>query len=304
MPRSRSAAYAGAYLIAWSASAAVLARLPGGSILEPLLILAALGIVFPALALVTTRGRSTAADAIARPGVDLATTLLYLAVFSVVLLGPGLSYLQARVPPGRSRELVTLAVKLLTMCAVPALLFRLLGSRAVPTGALRLGRADVLPGVVLGAAFLAFQAVFGSGLKQLSELHPSAATLVWAIPIAFSWLILEAGLTEEVLFRAVLQTRLAAFLRNEPGAIFVTAALFGLAHAPGLYLRGGSLAEGLTGPPTPALVVAYSIAVISPAGFVFGVLWWRTRSLTLLVLLHAWADLLPNLAGFIRTWSG
>jgi len=35
----------------------------------------------------------------------------------------------------------------------------------------------------------------------------------------------------------------------------------------------------------------------------FGVLWWRTRSFALVVLLHAWMDLLPNLADFIRTWS-
>jgi len=50
--------------------------------------------------------------------------------------------------------------------------------------------------------------------------------------------------------------------------------------------------------------IAYSIAVVSPAGLFFGVLWWRTRSLVLVVLLHAWMDLLPNLADFTRTWSG
>jgi uncharacterized protein len=93
-------------------------------------------------------------------------------------------------------------------------------------------------------------------------------------------------------------------LRSEAGAIFVSALLFGLAHAPGLYLRGGHLAEGLSGSPTPAWAAAYSLAIISPTGLLFGVLWWRTRSFVLVVLLHAWADLLPNLAPFIRTWSG
>jgi uncharacterized protein len=58
------------------------------------------------------------------------------------------------------------------------------------------------------------------------------------------------------------------------------------------------------GQPAIAWAIAYSIAVVSPAGLLFGVLWWRTRSFPLVVLLHAWMDLLPNLADFTRTWSG
>jgi membrane protease YdiL (CAAX protease family) len=145
--------------------------------------------------------------------------------------------------------------------------------------------------------------VFGRGLKTLGELHPSPATLAWAAPACLLWLCLEVGVTEEGLFRAVLQTRLAAALRGEGAAIFAQALLFGLAHAPGLYLRGAYAMEGLAAPPTPGWAVAYSIAVISPAGFVFGVLWSRTRSFSLIVLLHALTDLLPNLAPFIRDFT-
>jgi membrane protease YdiL (CAAX protease family) len=36
----------------------------------------------------------------------------------------------------------------------------------------------------------------------------------------------------------------------------------------------------------------------------FGVLWTRTRSLGLVVLLHGLTDLVPNLAPFARTWFG
>ena len=39
-------------------------------------------------------------------------------------------------------------------------------------------------------------------------------------------------------------------------------------------------------------------------GLAFGVLWARTRSLLLVALLHGWFDLVPNLAGFVRTWAG
>ena len=42
--------------------------------------------------------------------------------------------------------------------------------------------------------------------------------------------------------------------------------------------------------------------MVSPIGLMFGVLWARTRSLLLVVLLHGWTDLVPNLAPFVRTW--
>ena len=35
----------------------------------------------------------------------------------------------------------------------------------------------------------------------------------------------------------------------------------------------------------------------------FGVLWARTRNLWLLVMLHGWGDLVPNLASFVQTWT-
>jgi uncharacterized protein len=301
--KKRTVICAALYLVAWTGSSAFLARLPGGSMVEQLLVLGTFGVVFPAIALIVTRGdRPTVAGA-ERGRLELAAALLYLAAFSILVLGWGFSFLREHVPPGRARDLVRLAVKLLTMCAGPVLLFRMLGSRAVPAGALRLRRTGILPGVVLGVALLAFQAVFGRGLRTLSELHPSTPTLLWGVTAALVWLAVEAGLTEEVIFRAVVQTRFAAVLSSEAGAVFVAAAVFGLAHAPGLYLRGGHLAEGLAGVPTWSWAVAYSIATVSPAGLFFGVLWWRTRSLLLVVFLHGWMDLLPNLAEFIRTWS-
>jgi membrane protease YdiL (CAAX protease family) len=217
----------------------------------------------------------------------------YLALFSIGILGFAFTALRARVPEGPGRELAILVVKLATMTVLPLLFFR------VPLPS----RLPALPLVAVGVALLAFQAVFGRGLKTLAALHPSPATLAWAIPACFLWLCLDVGVTEEGLFRAVLQTRLAGALRSEGAAIFAAALLFGLAHAPGLYLRGAYAMEGLSAPPTLGWAVAYSIAVISPAGFVFGVLWSRTRSFPLIVALHALTDLLPQLAPFLRTFS-
>ena len=207
-------------------------------------------------------------------------------------------------PDEPAQSTVKLAAKLLTMVLLPVGLLALFGHRWRDTLApawrwAKHGRA--LIGV--GLALLVFQAVFGRGLHTLGELHPSVATLAWAIPLCLLWQTIEAGLCEEVLFRAVLQTRLAALLKSEVAAIVSGALLFGLAHAPGLYLRGASLMEGADAHPTLLWSVAYSIAIVSPAGLLFGVVWSRTRSLGLVVMLHGLIDTLPALASFIETWA-
>ena len=152
-------------------------------------------------------------------------------------------------------------------------------------------------------AYICFQAVFGRGLATLGQLAPTVATLAWAIPACWLWQTIEAGLCEEFLFRRVLQQKLYEAGGSQVAAIALTSLLFGLAHAPGLYLRGASLLEGVADP-TPGWAVAYSIVMVAPAGIAFGVIWARTRSLWLLVPLHGTVDLLPQLAPFIRAWTG
>src|SRR5262249_38950152 len=120
-------------------------------------------------------------------------------------------------------------------------------------------------------------------------------------PLSFVWISIEAGLNEEFLFRAVLQTRLSAWLRSPTAAIALMAILFALGHAPGLYLRGGPGADGWSS--DPVRVAAYAIATLSPLGVLFGVLYARTKSLLLVVLLHGCVDALPNLARFIQLWT-
>ena len=125
--------------------------------------------------------------------------------------------------------------------------------------------------------------------------------MAWAAPASFLWLALEAGLNEEFLFRAVLQTRLAAVLKSEVGAVVIGAVLFALAHVPGLYLRGTPDTNGYS--KDLIQVIAYVIGSLSPLALLFGTLWARTRSLLLVVLLHAAVDVLPNMAEFLKTWA-
>jgi membrane protease YdiL (CAAX protease family) len=210
---------------------------------------------------------------------------------------------RAALPAGREQELLVLAVKLAVHVAAPALLLVALGAKLAPLFNSGIGRPGFwLPLLVLGAIILAFVCVVSPALSEIAELHASAATLMWAAPVAFIWLALEAGLCEEFLFRAVLQTRLAAVLKTETGAVVTGALLFALAHVPGLYLRGHPGVDGYS--TDPAQVTAFTVAVLSPVALLFGTLWARTRSLLLIVLLHAAVDVLPNLHDFVRTWAG
>jgi membrane protease YdiL (CAAX protease family) len=119
-------------------------------------------------------------------------------------------------------------------------------------------------------------------------------------PMALVWLAIQVGLVEEYFFRAVLQTRLEQALRSPAGGIALGAILFGLTHAPGMYLRTAATQEALGAHPSLLLVIGYSIVVLSPSGIFFGVLWSRTRSLALVVVLHAVTDLVPHLLPFAR----
>ncbi|MFC5569856.1 CPBP family intramembrane glutamic endopeptidase [Lysobacter yangpyeongensis] len=284
-----------AYAIALS----VLARDPDFGIVEPLFLFAMLGVVFPLLAWLCTLKPQRPATPLPEPR-QLPRVVLYLAAFALVVLGWGFSSINAHFPDEPAQSIVQLVVKLVTMVLLPAVLFLGWKFGAKPT--LPWQRL-LLTFVVMSLAYLAMQSVFGRGLVTLRELAPSAATLAWAIPACFGWQTIEAGLCEEVLFRRVLQEKLAIAGGSQVAAVAWASLLFGLAHAPGLWLRGGHLMEGVAHA-TPAWAIAYSIVMIAPAGIAFGVLWARTRSLWLIVPLHGMVDLLPQLAPFIRAWSG
>jgi membrane protease YdiL (CAAX protease family) len=114
--------------------------------------------------------------------------------------------------------------------------------------------------------------------------------------------MLEVGVVEEFFFRVLLQSRLSAVLKSKLGGIVLASLLFGLVHAPGLYLRSGATQEGLSANPSLLMAVGYSIVITSVAGFFLGVLWARTRNFLLLVLVHAAADLLPNTLPTLRAF--
>jgi membrane protease YdiL (CAAX protease family) len=118
---------------------------------------------------------------------------------------------------------------------------------------------------------------------------------------AWAWNSVEAGLCEEFFFRACLQSRLAAWLKTPVAAIVATSLLFALSHWPGLYLRGNPEVDGWS--TDPIRVAAFTIATLSPLSIALGLLWARSRSLLLIVLVHGAIDALPNTAELVHIWS-
>ena len=142
-----------------------------------------------------------------------------------------------------------------------------------------------LPLLVLGIATLV--AVFADPMAaRLSDVP--AAQLWFIAPLTFLWIGIEAGLCEEYLFRASLQTRLSAWLKSDIAAISVTALIFGLTHFPGFAwhqpppgVPGGFSLETL----------GYCLTAVAPLGVFYGIIWARTRNLWLCVAIHALADM-------------
>jgi membrane protease YdiL (CAAX protease family) len=287
------------------ASLAVLAA--GGRPLEEAVgALVILGVVLPLLALATC-WRLPAPTPPQPWRSDDAATMAILVGWIVVFLvfkGP---LLEALVPASAGpafRDTVNTALKLLAFVAVPAIVLRLRGfdwwQAGRPTApAIRL----LLCFVLLALAGLAIQYLLGSQFHRLLGPGYAGRPILLGTLLAFAWMSLEAGLVEEFFFRWYLQSRLAAWTGSQLSAALVAALVFGLAHAPGMILRGAGVQEGLGATPSIAQSLAYSIAVPGVAGLTFALLWARTRSFIPLVLLHGFIDALSNTASFMDKWQ-
>ena len=293
--------YLAGYAVLWGGSTAYLAA-RGADWTFPIISLGIFGIALSGLAILLTRKARPEPISVARPKLELSAVVVYLALYAVLFLGLGMPALRGLAPPGREQDLIVLGGKLLVHVILPAALLVALGAKLKPLFTAHLGKPGFWPPlIVLGAILLGLLSVVTPSLKQIGELHPAALTLAWAAPASFLWLAVEAGLNEEFLFRAVLQTRIAAVLRSEIGAVLIGAVLFALAHVPGLYLRGTPDTDGYS--KDLVQVIAFTIAALSPLALLLGTLWARTRSLLLVVLLHAGVDFMPNLAEFLKTWA-
>ena len=292
------------YVLLLALSLARLGPRPGFAAGEAVAGMIVFGLFFSLVAFWVTRGAAPRPVEMRHAGRELAAVGSYMVLFAVGFLGWGLSALRAACPGHPAQEVVLLGAKVAAMVLLPAALLAWMGCR--PRELLRFDRPDRVERralLVMGTLLLLLQLFAGRGPQMLAALPQPAWVIGLAAPFALAWMCLEAGLTEEFLFRFAFQTRAAAWLRSETAGLVAMALLFGLAHAPGYVLRGAHAMEGFAQAPDPLTAAAYSVVVVSPIGLAFGVLWARTRSLLLVVLLHGWADLVPNLAGFVRAWT-
>lgn len=289
------------YLLIWGAATAYLA-LSGGDWTFPIASLLIFGLALSVVIWFVTRRMAAPAVPVERPQRESLVLLAYLLIFAVLLIGLWLGTLKSAIAPGPTQEFAVLGYKLLIHVALPAGLILLLGGRVAPlfdSGLQRRGWWTSL--IVLGVLLMGLLAVVSPSLAQIAALNLAPVAAVGWVIASWGWISVEAGLCEEFLFRACLQSRLTAWLRSPATAIVVASVLFGLAHWPGLYLRGGPGVEGWS--TDPIQVAAFTLATLSPLSVALGLLFARSRSLLLVALVHGAIDALPNTAEFVRTWS-
>src|SRR5215471_3156722 len=172
-----------------------LAHRPGFDSGDSLVTLLVFGIGFSAIAWLVTRGAKAPPAAVKRPALEAFAILVYLAVFAVVVLGWLLSAVRGVAPREPLQSVAILAVKLVTMVALPAWVFAALGvsSRGLlaPRG---FGLVEWRTFAVMGLLLLGLQAVAGRGLKEIAALHVPAWHVALFLLPAWAWLTIETGL--------------------------------------------------------------------------------------------------------------
>ena len=157
--------------------------------------------------------------------------------------------------------------------------------------------------LIFSIIMLVFQYFLGNGAIPLRQGLFSGRQILIGLLFNYSWLLLTVGVVEEFFFRAFLQSRISVILKSDIGGVILSALIFGLAHAPGIYLRGGGVISNLGPNPSFLISISYSLLVLSVAGFFLSVIWLKTKNFFLIVAIHASVDLLPSLPNFIDLWG-
>jgi len=293
-----------AYLVFYLIVLLLLHSLEGMSILEPLVALLVAGVGFSTVAWWTTRGTVPFPYLVKQPKSECILLVLCLVVVTLFLTW-GLNIVETAIHTEPLKSLAILAAKLLMFVLLPLLLWRAVWRYPV-RDLMNIGPGTRRHLRIIGwmaLVLILFQIILGRGLSVMRESGLPWWSLVVGAPFAYVWLVLEAGLVEEFFFRALIQSRLAALLKSETAGVVLMSILFGLAHAPGMYLRTSKSLEILGPSPSLLAAVGYSILITSVAGFFLGVLWARTKNLTVVVLVHAAADLVPSITGIVQAWT-
>jgi membrane protease YdiL (CAAX protease family) len=210
--------------------------------------------------------------------------------------------------PG-SMSLIVILTKLIIFVFIPLIAyFRMYGFTLRDWGIILplkeiINRKSIFIFLVMSIILLSFQYFFGNGARPVREGLITTSQLLFGLPLYYLVLVISVGIVEEFFFRTFLQSRLTVLLNSRTGGIVISALIFGLAHAPGIYLREGGALANLSKEPSLLLAIGYSISVLSVAGFFLAIIWDKTKNFWLIVCIHAMVDLLPGLNGFLETWN-
>ncbi len=269
---------------------------------EAIGVFAILGVGFSLAAWVLTIGVQPMFYRVMKPGREVSTLLAYLLPLTL-FIAIGFSAIHHYLSAEPADSFAILAAKLTVFVVLPAwIMVARFGYRLTELVPISTNTSHMLVVLGMSLVLVVFQSLAGRGLQDISQANVSGDSLVLGMPLVFLWLVLEVGVVEEFFFRVLLQSRLSAAMRSELGGIVVMSLIFGLVHAPGLYLRTSATQEGLASDPSLLMSVGYSIVITSVAGFFLGVLWWRTRNFLVLILVHAATDLLPNTLPTLRAF--
>ena len=276
-------------------------------------VLVIIGFLFSFLAHLTTRSAVKITEAKVKQKNEI-TLIILLVLYITTVLSFGIDQLQSIISHWfaenkASKELITISYKLVFFVLIPFLIYRYYNGFNLRDFGLQIKLKEIFTKknaivlLIMGLVILLFQYFLGNGAAPIREGIITQEQLLIGLPLFFIWLLIEVGLVEEFFFRSLLQSRIAVITRSEIGGIVVSGLLFGLAHAPGFYLRKGGVLDSLGTDPSLFMSIGYSILVLSVAGFFLGILWSRTRNLWLVMVVHAMVDLLPGLNEFVETWS-
>ena len=230
-------------------------------------------------------------------------------VFTLVYLGITAALLVRGAPVPRSwrdhffkKHLATLGFKLVVFVLVPLAALRLIWH--VDWADLGFAAGDVpaqlRAAVLLMLLFGGFNLIAGGAAAPIRKRQFAIGHIAGGMSLAFLWNLVEAGLVEEFYFRAFLQGRFTAFFDSPAAGICAASLLFGLAHAPGIYLRRGDRHGPLGEHPTLIDSILYTILGLSPTGWFTGLLYWRCQSLLAPILVHAAVDAVAHTAEFLE----
>src|SRR2546430_16911925 len=203
------------------------------------------GLIFPPLAGLAPSPAVPLSISIRPSGCEMLVLAGFIVGLSIYLIG-GPQWIDNHLPEAwtdssKIKLFVTLAKKLIVFVAIPFAVFRFaFGYRLRDFGiqfqGLRALAGSHLPVVlVVGSALVAFQYFVGSGAAQVRHGNFSMHQLLVGLPLCFIWLVIEVGLVEEFFFRALVQSRLAAWFKSEGFGVVLLSLGFGLAHSQGFF---------------------------------------------------------------------